>query len=281
MKTQFRSSGYGMLPENFQSRFAPTIAFESDNGTGGSGGAGTPPTSTAPDNSNSGGDSGTDNYAELRKALDAEREQRKQFESKSKQFEGIFKQLDSNATPEEIAKQFRELKTLQAQSEQWGQKEQELRTSLETEHNKRVQAEQLKTQEFETKYNGLLLRTQAERAFQAVKGRTGAGEAGVTFFDTLMASIAPTLKLDDKGTLEVVDAQGKTRYSAKDASKKMTPTEYFELLTKDPVLGYCFDRQSNGQGGGMNPNQQNYQNPGDWKTLNRTQQMSMAFEAKE
>jgi hypothetical protein len=131
---------------------------------------------------------------------------------------------------------------LQAQAEQWGQQETKLRSEFEEQLQRSVQVEQGKVAEIQEQYNGLLKRTAIAQAYQAcpTPGRMGGGEDGVNFFDSFCTLIEKTLRMNDKGELEVLDANGVRRYSSKDASKLMSATEYFSTLSGHPVYGQYF-----------------------------------------
>ncbi|MBD3882168.1 hypothetical protein IFO70_10395 [Phormidium tenue FACHB-886] len=190
----------------------------------------------------------------LKSALQKERERASTFEKQSKDFDRQLRQLQESVKGIDPEK-YKQFEALQAEAEKWNQKEAELKQNLETNYQQQIGAEQQKAQEWQGKYTNLLTRTQAEKAYQAAGGRAGAGEDGISFFDVLFNNTGKALKLNDAGQLEVVDANGARLYSKKDASKPMTPAEYFAALVAHPVLGHCFDRQQPGRGSGMNPTQ--------------------------
>jgi len=248
MKYQFASDnfGYGHSVESQMGRgmFAPRITFEDDNGAGGGSGAGgiaTPPT-VEPSEPPAGED-----LAGLKSALEKERARANAAEKAFKQQQESIKGID----PEK----YKQFETLQAQAEQWGQRETKLRSEFEEQLQRSVQVEQGKVAEIQEQYNGLLKRTAIAQAYQAcpTPGRMGGGEDGVNFFDSFCTLIEKTLRMNDKGELEVLDGNGVRRYSSKDASKLMSATEYFSTLSGHPVYGQYFQAPST-KGGGMTAN---------------------------
>lgn len=219
------------------------ILLAPNDGDAGAGG-GTGGTGDSSGGDGSGGTGGTgEDVTGLKNALTNERKRAGDLEKQFKQLQESVKGID----PEK----YKQFEALQAEAEKWNQKEVEIRQGLETEWTKKVEAEQTKAKGFESMYLNLLKRTEAEKAYQVVKGRTGAGEDGITFFDSFLAVAGNSLRLNDKGQLEVIDANGTRKFSAKDATKPMTAAEYFETLTKHPVLGHYFERQNDARGGGM------------------------------
>ncbi|MBD1995158.1 hypothetical protein H6G00_00760 [Leptolyngbya sp. FACHB-541] len=236
MKYKFKNP---LIPGLAQVHFSLAPEGTGDGDAGGTGGTGD---SSGGDNNGGTGGSGGEDVTGLKNALAGERKRAGDLEKQFKQLQESVKGID----PEK----YKQFETLQAEAEKWNQREVEIRTGLETEWTKKVEAEQTKSKGFETQYLDLLKRTEAEKAYQAVKGRVGAGEDGITFFDSFLAVAGISLRLNGK-QLEVIDANGTRRFSAKDATKPMSAVEYFETLTKHPVLGHYFERQNDSRGGGM------------------------------
>jgi hypothetical protein len=264
MKYQFASDnfGYGHSVESQMGRgmFAPRITFEDDNGAGGGSGAGgtaTPPAPSVPDNAsflqkyNIPADALSAIEEEIAKnlklTLDKERARANAAEKAYKQQQEAIKGID----PEK----YKQFEHLQAQAEQWNQQEAKLKSEFEQQLQRSVQAEQTKVADVQAKYDTLLKRTAISQAYQAcpTPGRMGGGEDGVNFFDSFCTLIQNTLRMNDKGELEVLDNNGVRRYSAKDASKPMSATEYFSTLSGHPVYGQYFQAPST-KGGGMTAN---------------------------
>jgi hypothetical protein len=252
MKYQFASDnfGYGHSVESQMGRgmFAPRITFEDDNGAGGGSGAATPPTPETPETP-----AGED-LAGLKSALEKERARANAAEKAFKKQQDLLLQQQESIKGIDPEK-YKQFEQLQAQAEQWGQRETKLRSEFEEQLQRSVQVEQGKVAEIQEQYNGLLKRTAIAQAYQAcpTPGRMGGGEDGVNFFDSFCTLIEKTLRMNDKGELEVLDANGVRRYSSKDASKLMSATEYFSTLSGHPVYGQYFQAPST-KGGGMTAN---------------------------
>lgn len=202
----------------------------------------------------------------LKSALQKERERANQVDKQLKQIQEMFKGID----PEK----YKQLEVLQAQAEEWNQKEAQMRQTLEQEWTGKVQAEQKKMQDAEQRYQTLLLRTQAEKAYQAAGGRSGGGEDNVTFFDAFFTNVNKSLKLNDKGELEVLDGNGVRLFSKKDASKPMSAAEHFSGLIAHPVLGHYFMPQQPGKGGGAQPSVP-VNMPADFSNLPRSERLTL------
>jgi hypothetical protein len=252
MKYQFASDnfGYGHSVESQMGRgmFAPRITFEDDNGAGGGSGVATPPTPETPETP-----AGED-LAGLKSALEKERARANAAEKAFKKQQDLLLQQQESIKGIDPEK-YKQFEQLQAQAEQWGQRETKLRSEFEEQLQRSVQVEQGKVAEIQEQYNGLLKRTAIAQAYQAcpTPGRMGGGEDGVNFFDSFCTLIEKTLRMNDKGELEVLDANGVRRYSSKDASKLMSATEYFSTLSGHPVYGQYFQAPST-KGGGMTAN---------------------------
>jgi hypothetical protein len=271
MKYQFASDnfGYGHSVESQMGRgmFAPRITFEDDNGAGGGSGAGgvaTPPASSVPDNAaflqkynippDALGAIEEEIAKNLKLTLEKERARANAAEKAFKKQQDLLLQQQESIKGIDPEK-YKQFEQLQAQAEQWGQRETKLRSEFEEQLQRSVQVEQGKVAEIQEQYNGLLKRTAIAQAYQAcpTPGRMGGGEDGVNFFDSFCTLIEKTLRMNDKGELEVLDNNGVRRYSSKDASKLMSATEYFSTLSGHPVYGQYFQAPST-KGGGMTAN---------------------------
>lgn len=202
----------------------------------------------------------------LKSALSKERDRASQFEKQLKQLQESVKGID----PEK----YKQFEQLQEQAEKWNQKEVEIRNGVEQEWTVKVQAEQQKVKDLMAELQGLKLRTQAEKAYQSANGRSGGGEDGTTFFDAFYTNIQRSLKLNDKGELEVIDGNGVRLFSKKDATKPMSPAEYFGGLITHPVYGTYFMPQQPGKGGGAQPSH-NVNVPQDLSALPRAERLTL------
>lgn len=260
-------SGYGMFPETLMGRkFAPAIAFNPDDGTGAGGAVATPPEAGAGGATPPAGGTNPEDVTGLKNALDAERKLGKDLQRQLREIQDQFKDIDPT--------KYAQLQKLQQQTEELNQREAKFRAEVEQEWTSKVQAEQRKTSELQTRLNDLIMRTEAEKAYQASNGRSGAGEDGLSFFDLFYGSVSRSFQLNDKGQIEVIDGTGARLYSKKDPTKLMSPAEYFSTLVAHPVFGNFFERQQPGRGGGMNPNGGNLRNAQDLSHLSRADRLT-------
>lgn len=230
--------------------------------TGEGGGISPDPTSpTTPVNTQPGED-----LTGLKSALSKERDRASTFERQLKQLQESVKGID----PEK----YKQFEQLQEQAEKWNQKEVEIRNGVEQEWTLKVQSEQKKVADLVAELQGLKLRTQAEKAYQSANGRSGGGEDGTTFFDAFYTNIQRSLKLSDKGELEVIDGNGVRLFSKKDATKPMSPAEYFSGLITHPVYGTYFLPQQPGKGGGAQPST-SVNVPADLSSLPRAERLTL------
>ena len=97
--------------------------------------------------------------------------------------------------------------------------------------------------------NSLLQTQLLSNAFQVAGGRSGGGEDGSTYFDALMGAIGSSFKLNDEGSVVVLDGKGEARLT--EDGDPMEPAAYLESLKAHPVYGHFFNPKSSGHGGGM------------------------------
>lgn len=268
-------SGYGMSPEALigNGLFRRAIAFNADNGVDG----GTGSTVETPQPTTETTQQPTDDLAGLKSALQKERERAQAEEKARKDYERQYNQLKESVKGID-PDQYKKLEALQAQHEEWNKKEIDLRNSLEADYQARSAVEQEKLKAWETKYNELQLRTEAEKAYQLASGRSGGADDGTTFFDQFYLSQSQRLKYNPQTSqLEVFDQKGLRMYSKADSSKPMSATEYFKSLITHPVFGYFFQPDPNKRGSGTQPgstiNASNYQ--GDLSKLPRAERLAM------
>lgn len=241
---------------------------------GSAGGGGGNSTDTNGSESSSGGDDTTDT-AGLKSALEKERSARKDLETSLKQMRETLKDVDPNKYQELLNSE----KQYQQERERWNQKEVQIKSEAEREWRPQVEQAQATAKQFEQKYNDLLLRTHAEAAYQAAHGRTGGGDDGVTFFNSFFNNVRNQLKLATEGdgvSVEVVDQSGTRLFSKDDASKPITPSEFFKQLHKHPVLGFYFEAPK-AKGGGYQGNNRQVGGGVDPSKLSPEQKMEMSF----
>lgn len=253
-------------PMKFKFRSQSSLAPNSPEPIEGGGNSTPPEPVTNAEGSNLTPPEPSEDLSGLKSALQKERDRANQTDKQLKQIQEMFKGID----PEK----YKQLQVLQAQAEEWNQKEAQMRQTLDQEWAGKLQAEQKKTQEAEQRYQNLLLRTQAEKAYQVTGGRSGGGDDNVTFFEAFFKNVDRSLKLNDKGELEVIDGNGVRLFSKKDATKPMSAAEYFSGLLTHPVLGHYFAPQQPGKGGGMQPNTPVNMSQ-DFSTLPRSERLTL------
>jgi hypothetical protein len=205
---------------------------------GGTGtGAPAPVDSTDQDSTTAGGDV-SDDVARLKKALDAERQQRKQEAARAAQLDAQLRevgQVDPKLL-DEARQRAREAEQQRLMVEQ--------QTSLRLAEQQKKYEEQLNrlTSELQLKATAAereALRVKAERDFLASKGLTDASEIdGRTPFDYIW-QLFGSQYAEDKGGLYLVDADG-TPALDPETGKRITLREHFAKLRKDPVHGMHF-----------------------------------------
>lgn len=277
MRLKLQTSGYGMFPGNFTGRFAPITVFESDNGTGSSSG-GTATSGDAGSSSDSGstatsGDAGSgsdsggdEDVTGLKNALSSERKLKADLERQLKQIQAAYGEI----SPDAARQAQQRLAQLNAQQEEWNQKETQLTNRLNDEWNRKLQTETQKGKEWQGKYQELKKLILAEAAYQSAGGRAGGSESdGMTFFQAFYNNVGVHLRLNEKEELEVVDATGARLYSKKKDSELMSPAEFFAGYATHPVFSTLFAAQNNSRGSGMNPGAGNRAFSGQVRVIDR------------
>ena len=180
----------------------------------------------------------SDDIARLKKALEAERQQRKQEAARAAQLDAQLRevgQVDPKLL-DEARQRAREAEQQRLMVEQ--------QTTLRLQEQERKYQEQLNrlTSELQMKASAAereALRVKAEREFLAAKGLTDASEIdGRTPFDYIW-QLFGTQYAEDKGGLYLVDADG-TPALDPETGKRITLREHFTKLRKDPVHGMHF-----------------------------------------
>ena len=224
----------------------------------------------------SGGDEDPEDVSGLKAALKAARDDRKQVEREMAGLKETLKGID----PAKYQQLLDAQKQHQQAREQWNQKEVQIRSEAEQEWKPQVQKAQAQADDFKAKYQELLLRTNVEAAYHAADGRVGGGEDGVTFFNSFFNNVRGQLKLNFEGetpTVEVVDATGTRLFSKEDASKPITPAEFFKQMHKHPVLGFFFEAPK-ASGGGYNNSRGKVKSGADTSKLSPEQKLQMFYE---
>ena len=172
-----------------------------------------------------------DDIAKLRKALEAERNLKRQLESQLKQVSQVDPRLVEEARAKaEAAEQQRQL--------------------IEQQTAARLQEQERKYQEQLARVTGDLqaaktaaereaLRIKTEREFLAAKGLVEASTIdGRTPFDYIWQLYGPQFA-EDKNGIYLADPDGSPQLDA-ETGKRITPGEFFAKLRKDPVHGMHF-----------------------------------------
>jgi hypothetical protein len=172
-----------------------------------------------------------DDIAKLRKALEAERNLKRQLESQLKQVSQVDPRLVEEARAKaEAAEQQRQL--------------------IEQQTAARLQEQERKYQEQLARVTGDLqaaktaaereaLRIKTEREFLAAKGLVEASSIdGRTPFDYIWQLYGPQFA-EDKNGIYLADPDGSPQLDA-ETGKRITPGEFFAKLRKDPVHGMHF-----------------------------------------
>jgi hypothetical protein len=181
---------------------------------------------------------GSDDIARLKKALEAERQQRKQEAARAAQLDAQLRevgQVDPKLL-DEARQRAREAEQQRLMVEQ--------QTTLRLQEQERKYQEQLaritgELQQQKTAAEREALRIKTEREFLKAKGATEASSIdGRTPFDYIWQLYGNDFA-EDKGGLYLMDADGSPRLD-EETGKRITPTEFFAKLRKDPVHGMHF-----------------------------------------
>lgn len=179
----------------------------------------------------------------LLKALKAERESRKQYEKelreKSAQLEkfaeinpGEYRRLQEEAAIAERERLAAEERTMLLE-EKYG--------AQAAEASKKAEAYQKELLEFRKRYA-------LEKVFFAAGGRTDSAD-GVSFFDMLADRLGSSFRLENDGSITVIDSSGSPVIDS-DTGKRMNPEEYLGRFKTHPIYGTFF-RGAKGSGAGL------------------------------
>ena len=248
-------------------RFRPQQDLAPNAEGGGEGGSGAP-AATPPAAENQTGEDLTG----LKNALAAERKRASQLDTEYKQYKAAFEGIDP-----EVAKQAAtKLAQLQANQEEWNQKETALKTSLQEEFNRQITKEKETAKTWQEKHDGLLTRTLAQQAYEAAGGQSGGSDDGTTFFDAFFNNVKGGLRLNEKGQVEVVDGTGARRFSAKNSAEPRSAAEFFAGYSSHPVYSHFFAPQKNSKGGGMQPGAGTQKHNGTVRVIDRHDTSSLS-----
>lgn len=228
----------GYQRHGLQAQRFGAIAFESDDGTGGSTPPATPP-ATPPED-----------VAGLKSALDKERQANKAAAAREKEFQEKLAKLEESFKGIDPEK-YKEFEQLRDREEARNKEFAEMRQTLESQFQQKLQTESAQRSELEKELASLKMRYAVEKAYGAVDGSIEAGEDGVSYFDLFYSAVSGYLKPNETGGIDVVDSAGLTRYSGN--GKPMGLSEFFETYKSHPVLSNCFPMKNPPKGGGSVP----------------------------
>lgn len=193
------------------------------------------------------GKAGSDGEETLRdegkKALEREREARRQLERQLADLRATHPEAveEARRRAEEAEQRLREREQLSAAE----------RERLERKHQDSLQRANSVADEERNKRIRLEIRGDARAAFDAAEGRDGADDQGRTFFDAFMALVGEKHLRRDEATGQtfVVDAQG-DKVMAADGSGPIKLSDWINLQADNsPVIGALF-KPKGGQGSG-------------------------------
>ena len=176
---------------------------------------------------------------DLLKALKSEREARKQNEKSLKEKASQLAQLEG-IDPEVYAK-------LQAESAKRAELEAELAGkvgAIEKSYADQLAAAKREQEVASTQVSELQKKYAFERAFATAGGRGG------EFTDLAYTKLQGEFKLEDDGTVAVIDKAG--AYVVDDKGKRVDPAEYLKQYKGHQLLGYTFQAER-GAGSGLHP----------------------------
>lgn len=182
----------------------------------------------------------------LTKALEAERNLKRQQEERAKQLEAQLREVQTvnpKLVEEAVAK-------AQAAEQQRQLIEQQTKARLEEQERKYQEQLSKLTSELQSKASAAereALRIKVERDFLASKGLTDASTIdGRTPFDYIWQVYGSSFA-EDKNGIYMLDGEGPAL--DKETGKRITPRDHFAKLRKDPVHGMHFQPEY-GAGGG-------------------------------
>lgn len=191
---------------------------------------------------------GSKNYSEdevqnLLKALKSEREARKTLERQHKDYEAQLSKF-AQINPDEYQKLQEEAAAAAAAKAAADERTsllEEKYGSQAAEAAKVAEAARQELQEFRKRYS-------LEKVFFAAGGRTDSAD-NVSFFDMLAAQIGGQFRLENDGSLTVVDAAGDPVLD-KESGKRIDPESYLATFKNHPIYGTFF-KGAKGSGAGI------------------------------
>jgi hypothetical protein len=179
----------------------------------------------------------------LLKALKAERESRKTYEKELR---------DKTAQLEKFAEinpnEYRRLQEEAAIAERERLAAEERTSLLEEKYGAQAAEANKKAEVYQTELKEFRKRYALEKVFFAAGGRPDAAD-GVSFFDMLADRLGSNFRLEQNGSITVVDSNGDPVLDA-DTGKRIAPEEYLSTFKNHPIYGTFF-RSAKGSGAGL------------------------------
>lgn len=179
----------------------------------------------------------------LLKALKAERESRKTYEKELR---------DKTAQLEKFAEinpnEYRRLQEEAAIAERERLAAEERTSLLEEKYGAQAAEANKKAEVYQTELKEFRKRYALEKVFFAAGGRPDAAD-GVSFFDMLADRLGSNFRLEQNGSITVVDRNGDPVLDA-DTGKRIAPEEYLSTFKNHPIYGTFF-RSAKGSGAGL------------------------------
>jgi len=201
---------------------------------------------------------------DLLSALKAERSARKELEKTTKEKSAQLAQLEG-IDPEVYAR-------LQAESAKRAELEAELAGkvgAIEKSYADQLAAAKAEQEQASTQVLELQKKYAFERAFSSAGGRGG------EFTDLAYTKLQGEFKLEEDGTVAVVDKAG--AYVVDDKGQRVDPSEYLKKYKGHQLLGYTFQAErGSGQGVGAHPGSQLAQGA-DMHSLSTAELFGQAF----
>jgi len=191
---------------------------------------------------------GNKNYSEdevqnLLKALKSEREARKTLERQTKDYESQLSKF-AQINPDEYQKLQEEAAAAAAAKAAADERTnllEEKYGSQAAEAAKVAESARKELQEFRKRYS-------LEKVFFSAGGRTDSAD-NVSFFDMLAAQIGNQFRLENDGSLTVVDSAGDPVLD-KESGKRIDPESYLTTFKNHPIYGTFF-KGAKGSGAGI------------------------------
>jgi len=179
----------------------------------------------------------------LLKALKAERESRKTYEKELREKSAQLEKF-AQINPEE----YRRLQEEAAIAERERIAAEERTALLEEKYGSQAAEANKKAEQYQVELKEFRKRYALEKIFFAAGGRTDAAD-GVSFFDMLADRLGGSFRLEQNGSITVVDGNGDPVLDP-DTGKRIAPEEYLSTFKGHPIYGTFF-RGAKGSGAGL------------------------------